>query len=76
MSRVEERWLDSGSGPGSVVQVEVYESEDAESAYRRILDHGTGCEACRSTDSAGPCETATLLDRAWRAARRSREQGT
>ncbi|GAQ61875.1 hypothetical protein [Streptomyces scabiei] len=56
-----------------MVPVEIYESGDAESAYRRILDHGDECEACRSA-GAELCETAAQLDRAWRAARRSPEQ--
>lgn len=69
MSRVEERWLDTGAGAGRMVQVLVYDDEDAQSAYRRILDHGTACQECRSGDGdLGSCETALRLHRAWRMA--------
>lgn len=80
MSRIEDRWLDTGSGAGRVVRVEVYGDEDLEgegpeSAYRRILEHGADCQVCRSAGTDGkasePCESARRLDRAWRAARRA-----
>nr|WP_119589706.1 hypothetical protein [Streptomyces scabiei] len=76
-SRIEERWLDTGSGPGHTVQVQVYGcvTENPETAYRRILDHGMSCPTCRALDEDGKatsdCETARRLNLAWRMARRN-----
>ncbi|MFF5361025.1 hypothetical protein ACFY4I_16780 [Streptomyces scabiei] len=75
-SRIEERWLDTGSGPGRTVRVEVYGcvDEDPEMAYQRILDHGTSCRTCRTLDEDGRangyCDTARRLNLAWGTARR------
>ncbi|WP_215456697.1 hypothetical protein [Streptomyces sp. ATCC 21386] len=75
-SRIEERWLDTGSGPGRTVQVEVYDcvDEDPETAYRRILDHGMDCPTCRTVDADGrangDCDIARRLNLAWGMARR------
>lgn len=78
MSRIEERWLDTGSGPGRMVRVRVYGSEDADSAYRRILEHGTACQVCRGVGEDGKtgssCSTAQQLHRAWRTARRPKRR--
>lgn len=74
--RIEERWLDTGSGPGRTVQVEVYGrlDEDPETAYRRILDHGMNCPTCRPLNedgrANGDCDTALRLNRACGMARR------
>lgn len=75
-SRIEERWLDTGSGPGHTVQVRVYDcaDKDPEAAYRRILDHGMACPVCRALDedgrANGDCSTARRLNLAWGMARR------
>ncbi|MEU1556933.1 hypothetical protein ABZ517_30130 [Streptomyces scabiei] len=75
-SRVEERWLDTGSGPGRTVQVRVYGcvNEGPEAAYQRILDHGMHCATCRALDedgrANGDCDTARRLNLAWGMARR------
>lgn len=75
-SRIEERWLDTGSGPGRTVQVKVYApvEDTAETAYQRILDHGMTCPTCRYLDedgrATGDCGTARRLNLAWRIARR------
>ncbi|MEI5522333.1 hypothetical protein WB401_32930 [Streptomyces brasiliscabiei] len=75
-SRVEERWLDTGSGPGRTVRVEVHDrvDENPETAYRRILDHGMNCPTCRTLDedgrANGDCDTARRLNHAWGTARR------
>ncbi|MEU5192739.1 hypothetical protein AB0G86_01575 [Streptomyces scabiei] len=75
-SRVEERWLDTGSGPGRTVQVQVYDcvDKDPETAYRRILDHGMNCPRCRALGedgrANGDCDTARRLNLAWKMARR------
>lgn len=75
-SRIEERWLDTGSGPGHTVLVRVYGcvAEDPEKAYQRILNHGMNCPTCRALDedghANGDCDTARRLNLAWGMARR------
>ncbi|MGW0844866.1 hypothetical protein ACWD26_32990 [Streptomyces sp. NPDC002787] len=74
-SKIEERWLDTGSGPGRTVQVEVCDCvEDPETAYRRILDHGMNRPTCRALDedgrANGDCDAARRLNLAWGMARR------
>lgn len=75
-NRIEERWLDTGSGPGHTVQVRVYAAvkDTAEAAYQRILDHGVNCPTCRALDedgrASGDCDTARRLNLAWGMVRR------
>lgn len=75
-SRIEERWFDTGSGPGRTVRVEVYApvEDTAATAYQRILDHGMSCPTCRDLDedgrANGDCDTARRLNLAWGIARR------
>ncbi|WP_193241784.1 DUF6415 family natural product biosynthesis protein [Streptomyces phaeolivaceus] len=73
--QVEECWIDTGSGPGRVVQVHVCVDEDPEAAYQRILDHGMTCPTCRALDGDGnakgdDCGAARRLHLAWRMAQR------
>ncbi|KUO21472.1 hypothetical protein [Streptomyces dysideae] len=44
--QVEERWLDTGSGPGRVVQVYVYPADPVETARRALKVHLENCGEC------------------------------
>ncbi|WP_430378400.1 hypothetical protein [Streptomyces sp. B1-3] len=70
-SHIERRWLDTGSGPGAMVDVIVYDAESPDqAAYRRLIAHSSACQTCRQLDENGwatsTCETAQRLYRVWR----------
>jgi hypothetical protein len=66
----EERWMDTGSGPGAMVRVHVTQADvRVRTAYRAWLDHAVACRGCQAGHGRA-CETARPLWAAYTAARR------
>ncbi|MFJ8269476.1 hypothetical protein ACIQ8G_03740 [Streptomyces sp. NPDC094154] len=71
---IEWQWRDTGSGPGRMQRVIVYDDveDEAQTAYRAFLVHSASCETCKRAEV--PCEAGRELGKAYRAARRRARQ--
>lgn len=70
MSPVKRLWLDTGSGPGRVVNALMSAESTMQLAYRDWLAHAQGCDACGSADTPeSGCASGQDLWGAYRSAR-------
>ena len=59
------RWLDTGSGPGTMVPRLSMQEGERQEAYRRFVSHALTCEACE--ESGARCPEAIELWDAYKA---------